>query len=292
VRRRQHGRNFEDSRIARQRLAGEHIQCRIPRPPLAQRGLQCSFLDQLRPARVHEQRVALHARQVIGLDDAARGIVQPQMQAHHVGLLEECLPRRRGRPTVGGRGSPALVAAPHHHLHAERLRIARDQVPDLAIAPDAQRATLEHAAQAVEFGVDGCRLPEPILQIVGIGHDLAAGRHDQCPRQLGRRDGRTDAFRDRDAVFRRGRHVDVAGYLARLRNQLQVRQPGQQCARKCGAFADQDEGVEGCQADRQLAQAAGRVIEHFDVVALQQTEAFEAAGGVLIIVENRNFHGC
>jgi hypothetical protein len=63
-----------------------------------------------------------------------------------------------------------------------------------------------------------------------IRHDLALRRHDQRPGQFGRCRGRADAFGNGDAQFGGGGHVDVAGQLACLRNQFQIRQFRQQRA--------------------------------------------------------------
>ena len=42
---------------------------------------------------------------------------------------------------------------------------------------------------------------------------------------------------------------------------------------------------------RQLPEAARRTLEHLDLVLLQKCEAVEPAHGVLIVVENGDFHG-
>ncbi|MCY1372696.1 hypothetical protein D9M69_599230 [compost metagenome] len=138
----------------------------------------------------------------------------------------------------------------------------------------------------------GHGLPQPGPPVGRVRHELALRRHDQRPRQLGRRGGRADAFGDGDPQLGGGGHVDVAADLAGLRNQFQIGQLGQQRAGKFGALAYQHQRLERRQPRRQLAHAPAGIVEYFDIMAVQQTEAVQAAGGVLVVVENCYLHNC
>jgi hypothetical protein len=90
-----------------------------------------------------------------------------------------------------------------------------------------------------------------------------------------------------------GVDVDMAAGAADpagLADDLELRQLLQQLARDAGALADQHHGFDIGQARRQLAHALDGVVEHLDVMPLQQLEAGQLAHGILVVVENGNFH--
>ena len=86
-----------------------------------------------------------------------------------------------------------------------------------------------------------------------------------------------------------GVEIDVPAGLSCLRDDLQCRQSRQQSFVNPRALSDQHECIEAGQRVRQCI-ALQRLVEHRDVVAVEQPEAVERAHGVLVVVENRDFH--
>ena len=98
-------------------------------------------LDQRRAAGVDDQRRGLHAREIGGGDDAARGVDQPHVQrdARRSARRTPALLRATGI-AVGPRLRHRLrLARPDQHVHAEGLAVARDDAADPAVAVDAER---------------------------------------------------------------------------------------------------------------------------------------------------------
>ncbi|MNN99216.1 hypothetical protein D3C81_2188020 [compost metagenome] len=58
---------------------------------MLQRGLQCIGRHQLGAAGIDEQGLRFHAGQVIGRNDAARRIVQAQVQCQHICFRKKSL---------------------------------------------------------------------------------------------------------------------------------------------------------------------------------------------------------
>ncbi|MNT63841.1 hypothetical protein D3C72_2016880 [compost metagenome] len=66
-------------------------------------------------------------------------IRKAQVQADNIHLGKKRLTRGGSSVAIGFGCGAAVVAAPHQHGHVEGLRITRQALADLAIAPDAQR---------------------------------------------------------------------------------------------------------------------------------------------------------
>ena len=194
---------------------------------------------------------------------------------------------------VGGFFARSL-AAPDHHLHAERLAVAGHQLADLAVSPDAQRAPAQHDAQAEvrrhRCGFHSRLLPAAVLERADVLGQPAHGRHDQRPGELGRRDRGTDALRDGDAALRAGLDVDVRADAAGLRNQAQAGQFFEELARDVGALADQHDDVRVTQADRQLADPLDGVGVDLGGIGFELRRAVKFAHRVLVVVEDHNVH--
>jgi len=116
--------------------------------------------------------------------------MQSQMQGQHVAVREELFPAGGGLVAIlQGLGARCL-AAPHGHSHAKSLAVAGHQLPDPAIAPDAEGAAAQRTAHG-EVGRHGrCLearlLPGTVLEVGDVLGQSAHGRHDQGPGQLGR----------------------------------------------------------------------------------------------------------
>jgi hypothetical protein len=133
--------------------------------------------------------------------------------------------------------------------------------------------------------------PVSAFHALGFECDVAAGRHDQCQRQLGRRYRRIAlASRHGDAERGAGGKVDHLGIAADERDQLEPGQPFEQRPRKFHPFADRDDHVGIAQAfDQVIDIACGRAVAR-DLVAADERKAVEPIDHVLIVVGNDNFH--
>jgi hypothetical protein len=86
--------------------------------------------------------------------------------------------------------------------------------------------------------------PFAALHAFGFECHVAAGRHDQCERELRRRNRRIAlAGRDHNPEFGAGREVDHLGIAADERNELELRQSFEQSAGKFDALAYRDDDV-------------------------------------------------
>jgi len=184
--------------------------------------------------------------------------------------------------------------APHHHLHAERAAVASHQPANAAVAPNAQRAPMQDRAQA-EIGRHRRRLqprllPGAVLQVAHVLGQPARRRHDERPRQFGRRDRRTHALGHGDAALGAGRDIKVRADAPGLRNHLQPWQLFDQRARDLRAFADQHDHFGIAQPYRQLAQTLDRVGVDLGRIGLELGRARQLANGVLIVVEDHDIH--
>ncbi len=276
-------------------LALEHVHRGHAGAPAVQRGDQRVRLDQFRARGVHQQGVGLHGGEVLQAHDAARLVVEPQVQRHHVALREEFLARGRHLQAVAQRLGARGFAAPHAHVHAEGAAIARHDLADAPVAPDAQRLAAQHRADA-EIGRHGGRaqarlLPGAVLEVGDVLRQAPHGRHDQRPGQFGRGDGRAHALGHRDAALGAGRHVHVRTHLAGLRDELQARELLHELARDLGALADQHDDVGIPQPHRKLAEALDGVGVDLGGVGVETRSAMELADGVLVVVEDDNVHG-
>ncbi len=70
-----------------------------------------------------------------------------------------------------------------------------------------------------------------------------------------------------------------------------MRKLAEQLRRDVGALANQHERFDFRQAARELPEAAHRVVEDLHFMVGKHLEAVELADGVLVVVENGNFHG-
>src|SRR5206468_6655262 len=92
------------------------------------------------------------------------------------------------------------------HVHAERLAVARHELADLSVAPDAERLAAEHLSEAEvrrqRRRLQSRLLPRALLQVRDVLRNAPLRRHDERPRQLGRGHRRAGPFQYRDAAFR------------------------------------------------------------------------------------------
>src|SRR5665213_1758236 len=187
------------------------------------------------------------------------------------------------------------IAAPDEHVHTERDTESGDDPADLAVTPNSQSLAVKHFAQAMVGrrvrAFQGALLPHAVFQIGDTLWDTPHRGHDQRPGQFGGRDRRADPFGHGDAACSTRGQVDVRPGPARLRDQAQVRQLREQILADAGTLANEDEGLCIPNAYRELPRTLDRVVEYLDLVPRQQVKAREFAHRVLIVIENRDFHG-
>lgn len=258
-------------------VRGGHARAALP-----QGGLQGAGGDQLGAGGVHQQRGGLHAGQVLGGDDAAGLLVQPQVQAQHVAAREELrLAGGHRKARLDGPLARAL-AAPHQHLHLEGQGVAGHQLADLAVAEDAQGAPLEAGAQGA--------LPAAGLEVGGLLGNMAHGGEHQPPGEFGGGVGRAGTGHHRDPPRLAGAHVHVGGPAAGLADRPEVGQPLQELGGDRGTLADQHQRLGVAEAFHQGVQIGDGVVVDRDVVALQPGEGVQVADAVLVVVGNHDLH--
>src|SRR5581483_7052972 len=122
----------------------------------------------------------------------------------------------------------------YHYAHAECLSIASDLAPDVAIAEDAQRATVQRSPQST--------LPVTSLHRCDLLRNEARRGQDQSPRQLCCRGGARIERRgidNSDPMTGAGCKIYMRSAFAGLHDEAQVRQECQQLLIDGGAFANQ-----------------------------------------------------
>jgi hypothetical protein len=182
-----------------------------------------------------------------------RGVVQAQVQAQHIGLFKEGVARFGRHVAVRHRLGAAGFAAPDHHLHAERAAQAGHRLADLAVAPDAQRAALEHKAQPVQLRVDGGRLPQPSFKLFAYGTILRAAAMISAQVSSAGAVGEPTPSAIAMPVPLPPPHPHGRP-ACRSAKSISNSATSTACAVEMRAFADQDQRIEGRQPDRQLAQ--------------------------------------
>src|SRR5581483_5679327 len=132
-----------------------------------QRVFQGVLFDQAGPAGVDDHRGRLHAREVRGLDDAARRVDQAHVQRDHVAFFEECLLALRRRVPVRACLLARGVARPDLDVHAKGLPIGGDDLADPPVAVDAER--LAAPGEGVDVDV---RIDAPLADQLQLWHPL------------------------------------------------------------------------------------------------------------------------
>ena len=133
--------------------------------------------------------------------------------------------------------------------------------------------------------------PFAALHALGFERHVAARRHDQGKRELGRRNRRiAGAGRDRNPERGAGRKVDHLGVSPDQRDEPEFRQPFEQRAGKFDPFANRDDHVGIAQALDELVQIPRRLTIAHDVVMADQREAFEPIDDILVVVGDDDFH--
>ncbi len=186
-------------RLLRQgRLLAEDISRIVADPARAQQVDQRRLVDDARPCRVDDEDAGLGLLQLHAIEEAARGLVQREVQADDVGLRQQ-LVDRHGRHAAARNGR-AVVG---DHLQADALGDARHFAADAAQPHHAQRLALKlHALH---------RPPAAAAHDAVHGRDVAGRGEDQAHRMLGDRGVAVAADgRDLDAEPFRRREVDEA----------------------------------------------------------------------------------
>src|SRR5712692_7106216 len=251
----------------------------------AQRSDQRAGRDQAGPARVHQQRGRLHALEVGRGDDAARGVDQAHVQGDDVAFLEERGLAARGQVTVGAGALERRRARPYRDLHSERLAVAGNDAADPAIAEDAEGLAPQRCAHA--------DLPAAGLERGHLLRDLAHRRQHQAPGQFRRRMGRgieMQARGDDHAVPGAGVDVDVRVDAA-LADQPEPGQSLDQRRADLRALADQHQDLGVGEALRQRRDVLDVIVPDRDVVSRKLAEAAKRPYRVVIVVQDRDFHG-
>src|SRR5262249_20005850 len=185
---------------------------------------------------------------------------------------------------VGARFLARSVAPPHQHLHAERLAVAGDDGAYASVAEDPQGLAAQRVADA--------GLPLTRLERFHLQRDVAHGGDDHAPGELGGR-----VRRHAEGLVRAQQHaeprarvdVDVRKHAA-LADEPQLRQPLEERRADLGALADQDQGLRVLETLRERLGVLHVVVPHLDLVAGKLLERLEGAQGVVVVVEDVDFH--
>lgn len=282
VRRHEHTRVGEQRVVLRANgLVSEHVEGGEAGPTARDRGLERAGRDELRAARVHEERVGLHRVERVRVDEAARRVDEPQVDREHVGAREEAPAVRLDlEPVRFGRGERGRAAV-DEDPHLEGAPIPRDATPDLAVAPHAERAARETLAEARVAHV----LPAPGPRRRDVVDEPSARREHERPRELRGRHRRADALDDRDASAGARVDVDVRPESTGLRDEPEARCASEEGRVDARALADEHDGVEVFERPR-----ASAVVED-DAVTCEALERGERPRGPLVVVEDRDPHG-
>ncbi len=207
------------------------------------------------------------------------------MQRDDVRLSEERLLAGSGGVAVGARLRQRRLARPYQHVHAEGAAIACDHTADAAVAEDAERLVAHGRAHAA--------LPMAGLERSHLLGDLAHRRQHQRPGQLGGGIGwRAGMLARRHHHAQPGAVGDIdVGIDAALADELELRQPVEQRRTDLGALADQHQRFGVAQPLRQDFIVLHMVGPDRDVVAGELAEGGKRAHGVVIVVEDGDFHG-
>src|SRR3954470_8877847 len=262
-----------------------HIHRRLARPSRAQRILERAFLDQRRAARVDEDRRRLHVREVLALDDAARGIDQAHVQAEDVALGEELLLGGSDGIAVGRGLVARLFARPDQHLHAERLADLRHLGADAAVAEDAERLAA-HGGADTDLPFAGFQRGHLLRQVARRGKDQRPGHL----RSGIRRRAGVHVGADHHAPLRAGVDVDVR-IDAALADELQPGQLLDQRRADFRALADQHQRLDVLEARGERLGLLQVVVPHLDVVPRELLEGAQRRHGVEVVVEDGDVHG-
>src|SRR6266511_1270421 len=179
------------------------------------------------------------------------------------------------------------LASPREDVHAEGLAVAGHNGADLAVTVDAERLPAKAAA-------DRIRLPFPGPE---RGHFLGDPAHrgdHEPPRQLGGGVGgppRTGLRGQDHAAPGAGLDLDM-GIDAHLADDAEAVEALQQRRADRCALADELQRLRVLEPLRQLVDVRGVVVPDRHLVARRLAEAPERADRVLVIVEDRDVHGC
>jgi len=103
------------------------------------------LVDERGACRVHQERAALHARQLLGADQAFRSFAHRGVQAHEIAAREQLFEARGFGPC----GQDLLVVEERvvsDHVRAERAQAAGDGAPDRTHADQAHGLSPEFAS--------------------------------------------------------------------------------------------------------------------------------------------------
>ena len=223
----------DDVRLVEQRagvrLRAEDVERGGGDLPGAERVEQRGLVDQLAAGRVHDPHAVLHLRDRLGVDHAARLVVQRQVQRQEVGAREHAVERVvLDAELAEALGRDERVVGEHAHLEADRA--PGDLLADPPEAEHAERLLRELDAAPLRA------LPAALLERRVRLRDVARERDEQADRVLGRRDDvRLGRVRDDDPAARRRLDVDVVDPHSRAADHLQVRRRARSARRSASS---------------------------------------------------------
>jgi hypothetical protein len=191
--------------------------------------------------------------------------------------------KNASRLAATSKPSARALAPPAHDPHPECPAHLGDDTADPAVGVDAQRLA--------DHGGADRGLPLAGLEALDLLRDMAQRGENEPPRQLRGviRQPRSRSAHH-DALFGARGDVNVIDVAAGLADELERlhllgRRPG-----KRRALLQQDDGVRSVQTRRELCGILHRVAVGHDVVALELRKAGERAKGILVVVQNGDFH--
>ena len=206
------------------------------------------------------------------------------MQRNDVGRLEERLLARCRTVAVAAGADERRVARQDLDVQAECSPITRDHRADPAVPVDAQRLAAYRVADA--------GLPFTGSQRVHLLRNPTHRGKNERERQFGGRiRGRVRvlARRHDDAKSRARRDVDVR-VDAPLADEPECGQPFEQRRLDLRPLADEDQCLGVPQPLRQHADILDMIVPDRDIMACEHAEARQRSKGVVVVVEDRNFH--
>jgi hypothetical protein len=192
----------DQTRARGHRLDGQHVEREAGQRAAVERRKRVVDINDGAPRGVHEKRSVLHHAEHLGVDHAARLIVQRSVDRHDVGLREQVGQRRA--LDVGREVAVDQIRIAGNDAAEHIARNVRHPLSDPAQSDDAQR----HVAGAAQLARRQV-VPFAGMDVAMVGDDVADRRQRERQRVRGHfADAVIGRVGDPDAVSRTGRGVD------------------------------------------------------------------------------------
>ena len=254
--------------------------------PGPERGEKRGLVDDRSPRSVDQEGVWLHQGQLGFTDETSRALREHQVDRDDVGLFEQSrFLDPAGTKRLGG--VVGEILAPRNDLHAKHFRVFAHALSDPAETEKSKRLAGQRHT--------GGGLPRTVAHAPMLFGQVAHGRDQQPPGEFrsGVANGpesRIGEVRvgDQDAAVASRGHVQVGQAPADDGDQLQVRQPLDERARKRHALAQRTDHIEGPQLFRGLRLRKVTVENGYLATRLHRRPVGEVEGHPGVVVEYRH----